>query len=69
MKDISIYTLTSQLHDEQAVAASTQEFLGSPDIEYDMRGADFADYGQAPLSLTPQPTPQLNQEEPRYVHL
>ena len=51
MKDISIYTLTSQLHDEQAVAASTQEFLGSLDIEYDMRGADFADYGQAPLSL------------------
>ena len=68
MKDISIYTLTSQLHDEQAVATSTQEFLGSPNIEYNMRGADFADYGQAPR-LTPQPTPQLNQEEPRYVHL
>ena len=68
MKDISIYTLTSQLDDEQAVAASTQEFLGSLDIEYNMRRADFADYEQAPR-LTPQPTPQLNQEEPRYVHL
>lgn len=51
MKDISIYTLTSQLHDEQAVAASTCEFLTSLGIDYDMRGADFTDYGQSVLSL------------------
>ena len=48
---ISIYTLTSQLHDEQAVAAGTREFLASLGIDYDLRGADFSDYGQSPLSL------------------
>ena len=31
--DIAIYTLTSELHDEEAVAAVTQEFLGSLGIE------------------------------------
>ena len=51
MKNIAIYTLTSQLHDEQAVAASTQAFLNSLEITYDLRGADFTDYGQADLSL------------------
>ncbi len=51
MKDISIYTLTSQLHDEKAVSANTQAFLSSLNIEYNLRGADFSDYGQAVLSL------------------
>lgn len=51
MKDISIYTLTSQLRDEKAVSANTQAFLSSLNIEYDLRGADFSDYGQAVLSL------------------
>lgn len=51
MKDISIYTLTSQLHDEKAVSANTQAFLSSLNIECDLRGADFSDYGQAVLSL------------------
>ena len=51
MKNISIYTLTSSLHDERAVAVSTQEFLSSLGIEYDLRGADFSDYGQALLNL------------------
>ncbi len=51
MKDISIYTLTSQLHDEKAVAANTQAFLSSLNIEYNLRCADFSDYGQAVLSL------------------
>lgn len=51
MNTISIYTLTSALHDEQAVAAATQEFLSSLAIDYDFKGADFADYGTAPLSL------------------
>ena len=49
--NIAIYTLTSQLHDEQAVAASTHEFLGSLGIEFEMKGADYADYGQSVLSL------------------
>ena len=50
-QDIAIFTLTSQLHDEQAVAASTREFLDSLGIEYEMKGADYAEYGQSPLSL------------------
>ncbi|MBQ8968245.1 MAG: hypothetical protein IJ064_00725 [Bacteroidaceae bacterium] len=49
--NIAIYTLTSQLHDEEAVAASTREFLSSLGIEYEMKGADYADYGQSVLSL------------------
>ena len=47
----SIYTLTSELHDEQSVNAVTQEFLGSLDISYDFKADDYSDYGTAPLSL------------------
>ena len=45
MKSIAIYTLTSELHDEQAVGAVTREFLASLSIEYDFRGSDYADFG------------------------
>jgi len=48
---MKIYTLTSTLHDEQAVAVVTREFLHSLDIEYDFRGGDFTDYGSSALSL------------------
>ncbi len=48
---IAIYTLTSPLHDEHAVAATTTEFLSSLGIDYDFKGGDFADYGTATLSL------------------
>lgn len=51
MNRISIYTLTSALHDEHAVAAATQEFLSSLGIDYELKGADYADYGVSPLSL------------------
>ena len=51
MKNIAIYTLTSELHDEQAVGAVTREFLESLSIEYDFRGSDYADFGSYPLSL------------------
>ena len=47
----AIYTLTSELHDERAVASVTREFLGSLGIEYLFRGSDYADYGSHPLSL------------------
>ena len=50
-KKIAIYTLTSELHDERAVAAVTQEFLNSLHIEYDLRGNDYADYGSHSLDL------------------
>lgn len=47
----AIYTLTSQLHDEAAVDAVTQEFLGGLGIEYQLMGGDFKDYGGHDLEL------------------
>lgn len=49
--NIAIYTLTSELHDEKAVSAVTQDFLGSLGIEYDFKGSDYADYGSHALDL------------------
>ena len=49
--NIAIYTLTSELHNENAVGAVTQEFLNSLQIEYTLKGSDYADYGRQPLSL------------------
>ncbi len=49
--DIAIYTLTSELHDEAAVAAVTKDFLGSLGLDYDFKGSDYADYGSHPLDL------------------
>ena len=51
MAHIAIYTLTSELHDEQAVDAVTREFLGSLGIDYLFRGSDYADYGSNTLNL------------------
>ena len=48
---ISVYTLTSELHDEQFVELLTQEFLASLDINFDLKGNDYSDYGSQPLSL------------------
>lgn len=47
----AIYTLTSELHDEQAVNKMTQEFLESIGIDYELKGCSYADYGTHPLSL------------------
>ena len=49
--DIAIYTLTSELHDEKAVGAVTQEFLGSLGIDYTLKGNDYTDYGCHTLSV------------------
>lgn len=49
--DIAIYTLTSELHDEQAVGAVTREFLSSLDVDYDLKGNDYSDYGSHSLDL------------------
>ena len=49
--NIAIYTLTSELHDEKAVGAVTQEFLNSLQITYTLKGNDYADYGSQDLSL------------------
>lgn len=48
---IAIYTLTSGLHDEAAVAHVTKEFLATLGIEYDFRGGNYADYGSHALDL------------------
>ena len=47
----AIYTLTSELHDEQAVSQVTQSFLGSLNIQYEMKGNNYADYGSHALDL------------------
>ena len=51
MKTIAIYTLTSELHDEAAVATVTKEFLASLETDYDFKGNDYTDYGRHALSL------------------
>lgn len=47
---ISIFTLTSTLHDKAAVDAATKEFLEGLGIEYSFKGDDYEDYGSE-LSL------------------
>ena len=49
--NIAIYTLTSELHDANAVKDATREFLNNLEIEYTLKGNDFSDYGQCPLCL------------------
>lgn len=49
--NIAIYTLTSALHDAQAIQAATKEFLGSLSIEYDFKDDNFSDYGTHALDL------------------
>lgn len=51
MTDISIYTLTSELHDEQAVGKVTKAFLGTLGIDFVFKGNDYTDYGSSDLSL------------------
>ena len=51
MNKIAIYTLTSELHDEQAVSNVTREFLNSLHIDYDYQGSNYADYGTHALDL------------------
>lgn len=48
---ISIYTLTSDLHNEQAVATVTNDFLGSLHVDYILKGQDYSDYGSSTLSV------------------
>ena len=50
---ISIYTITSGLHDEAAVRSLSDAFLGGifPDGGYDFKGACFDDFGEADLNM------------------
>lgn len=49
--NIAIYTLTSSLHNEQAISAVTKEFLSSLSAEFELMGNDYADYGSHALDL------------------
>ena len=49
--DICIYTLTSELHDEQAINKATSEYLISLGLEYEYKGDDYSDYGSHQLDL------------------
>ena len=51
MTKIAIYTLTSELHDEQAVDALTKEFLANIRADYDFCGSDYSSYGTRNLNL------------------
>ncbi len=49
----AIYTITSSLHDENAVSAISDAFLKEifPDGNFLFRGSDFSDFGSSELSL------------------
>ena len=61
MAHIAIYTLTSELHDEQAVSAVTKEYLDGLKQElefrqdtilgFDLKGNDYSDFGSHSLDL------------------
>ena len=53
MKTIAIYTITSGLHDQEAVGGISDAFLHGifPDGGYELIGQDFSHYGDHPLSL------------------
>ena len=49
--NIAIYSLTSELHDEQAIRQVTEEFLGTLNVAYEWKGDDYSDYGSHALDL------------------
>ncbi len=49
--DIAVYTLTSELHNEEVINSQTRVFLDALDLDFDFRGADFADFGTHLLDL------------------
>lgn len=48
---ISIYTITSELHDAGAISKATNEFLGTLNFDYAFKDSDYSTYGDADLSL------------------
>ena len=51
MDQTAIFTLTSELHDEQTVDAVTKDFLVSLGIDHLFEGNDYSDYGSHTLNL------------------
>lgn len=48
---IAVFTITSALHDKDAIDKASKEFLGSLNINYTLHDDNFATYGEAPLCL------------------
>ena len=48
---ISVFTLTSPLHDKQGIETYTKEFFSHLDFDFDYRGEDFSTWGQADLDI------------------
>lgn len=48
---ISIYTITSPLHDPKTTDETSKQFLEKLNIDYELKGDDFSDYGQSPLNI------------------
>ena len=48
---ISVYTLTSPLHDKQSIEQYTKEFFSRLKFDFDYKGEDFSTWGQADLDL------------------
>lgn len=51
MNKIGIYTLASALHDAKGVNNLSREFLSTLHVEYELKGADFTDYGSHALDV------------------
>lgn len=51
MRSIAIYTLTSELHDEQAVSEQTREFLLGLGVDADIEGSNYSSYGSHSLDI------------------
>ncbi|MBO4443212.1 MAG: hypothetical protein J5814_00365 [Bacteroidaceae bacterium] len=51
MTAVAIYTITSELHNEEAVRQETTRFLDTLGIAFDFKGNDFSDYGSHTLDL------------------
>ena len=49
--NIAIYTLTSELHNENATSKVTNDFLGSLQADFVFMGNDYSDYGSHSLDL------------------
>ena len=49
--NIAIYTIASPLHNAEALNKETHQFLNSLNINFELKGDDFADYGSHSLSL------------------
>lgn len=48
---ISIYTLTSELHNAVTINEATKIFFGTLEFEFDFKDSDYTTYGEADLSL------------------